>query len=278
MNTNTGNQETTPTYYDNEGNRYAPTGEARIPTDGEFYVSTRFKPGTVVQNEGNDPSDYSTVKIIVTPAANENTNDYVYWDDEDAEDTPWDNAPTASTVVTAATPHDGCTYFDINGDEYAHTGEVRFPGPLEYYVSNNSAPGQVKQAGEDAPVGFTTPKAIVTPSNQGQNVLSGAGETATATSANRLYNEILALLGLSARSVSATPQDHPLGEFIRSTAYETVGRSTAASVTVIMPGEGATATMTGVGLSVCNPEDDFDEAEGRRIALLRALDNIHQHL
>jgi hypothetical protein len=49
-------------------------------------------------------------------------------------------------------------------------------------------------------------------------------------------------------------------------------------VTVIMPGVGASGLFQGLGLSIANETDRFSRSEGRRIALLRALDNVADHL
>ena len=74
------------------------------------------------------------------------------------------------------------------------------------------------------------------------------------------------------------PRNHHLAKYVRSVTYQESGRATAAMVTVIMPGVGASGLFQGLGLSIANETDRFSRSEGRRIALLRALDNVADHL
>ncbi len=70
------------------------------------------------------------------------------------------------------------------------------------------------------------------------------------------------------------PKNHPLARFVKGVTYQQSGRATAALVTVVLPADGATASCTGLGLSVCRAEDRFSMSGGRKMAVLRALDNI----
>jgi len=163
-------------------------------------------------------------------------------------------------------------------NNFVPTGEVRVPSPGEYYVSTGRDYfGMALRRGNNlSDAHFKSPKQILAP-------LVKAGATANISISKApvnmaVDNNYIAVKGAASNTPVGQPRNHKLARYVRNVTYQHSGRATAAVATVILPGVGAAGIFQGLGLSLANETDKFSRTEGRRIALLRALDNVASHI
>lgn len=146
---------------------------------------------------------------------------------------------------------------DTDGTKYIETGEKRIPKIGDHYMGSGILDGLIMRR---------SPGAYEDSCYEEHRILKPLMDAT--------HDEVL----YGFREPRREPKSHPMARFIKNVEYQNAGRATAAIATVILPGNGAMAILTGLGLSVANTNDRFSYTEGRRLALLRALDNIQENM